>query len=391
MAMRISLNPDTHKSFSFDANCKELDACLSRLGNVVGGGAAGNRSFILYVQKGKVAVIAFNTDTYAYMTLGEAAAEGDGAFGFDPQTMQGIIKGRALMSFKFTGSECEFKLVKGRYNGKFVVLPITADQATMVNSAFDAKKRSDDTTLNRDVLDALKEGVALTGIHNVYAPAESILTYLNLTSKGELAVSCFDKHHFGHYALKVEQKGVTFRIAMPSSHFQIIDRMVEGEEAKFLIRPESIRVEGTTFVLILPSTQTEDKNFSIVADYIASLDKPDLACTIDVGKLSTLIDNLFTLHAANASFDLSYKEGGTGLTVTFSTNTGSASESLKITTKKAAKALKAKVEPRIFKDILAIISGQGESSMNIKRSAWVTFVVSAKSGAVARYVCSLAD
>ena len=388
MVMRLSLDPSSQSTFSFTASCKEIDTVLSRLGSVVNMASSGSKSFLVVSYKSKVAILAFNTDTYVYIELGEAKSSGDGAFGFDPTYLQGLVKGRSNMTFTFTGSECEFQLVKGKYNGKLVVLPVTVDQATTVNSALSSKEKVDNTILNRDVLDALKEGISLTSIHDIYSGG-SLLSYIDLTSKGLLTVSCFDQHHFGHYAIKAEQKGVTFKIALPGSHFQIIDKMVGGEEAKFFIKSESVRVEGQNFVLILPASQTEDRNHRIVADYIASLDAPDLLCETDLARLSTLTTNLFTIYSANTSFDLSYKEGTNSLGLTFSTNNGSASDSIQMV-HKAGKSLKVKIEPRVFKDILGLIQGQGQAELSVKKQKWVRIDVSPKSGAFSSFVCALA-
>lgn len=386
MVMRVLLNSAEQSPFSFTSSCKELETALSRLSGVVNTSASGTKNFVVVSLKGKVAVLAFNTDTYAYIELKEATAVEDGAFGFDSQVMLGMIKGRSSMTFTFTGSECEFKLVKGKYNGKFLVLPVTTDQATTVNSALSSKGKGEDTTLARGVLDALKEGLTLTGIKDIYSGG-SLLSYLNLSTKGVLTVSCFDQHHFGHYSRKAEQKGVTFKIALPTSHFQLIDKMVGEDDAKFYIKSESIRVEGHNFVLILPASQAEDKNYGLVADYMASLDKPDLRGMVDLAKLATLTENLFTIYSANTSFELSYA-GAAILGVKFSTNNGSAADSLKIA-EVTGSSLKVKVEPRVFRDVLSLIQSQGEAAISLKKEKWARLDVSPKSGATLSFVCAL--
>jgi len=388
MVTRVTLNPANQKAFSFTADSKELDAVLSRLGAAVGLSSTGSKSFIAIGVKGKVVILAFNTDTYVYIELANASSTGDGAFGFDPVYLQGIVKGRSQLSFTFTGNECEFKLTKGKYNGKFVVLPVTNDQATSVNTALSAKDKGTDTTLNREVLDALKEGLSLTSIKDIYAD-NSLLSYLNLSTKGLFSVACFDQHHFGHYVVKAEQKGVLFKIALPSSHFLTIDKLVGSEDAKFFIRSESIRIEGTNFVLVLPSSQTEDKNYTIVPDYIKSLDKPDFKCTIDLARLTTTVDNLFTIYSANTSFELTFKEGQSMLGVTFTTNHGSASDSIKVDVS-VGKAIKALIEPRMLKDVLTLIRSQGEATLSLKKQKWLRIDLEPTSGATVSYVCSLA-
>jgi len=388
MVMRVSLNPENQKSFSFTVSCKELEVALSRLSAVVSTTSVGVKNFFVVTSRGKVAVLAFNTDTYAYIELAEATSTSDGAFGFDPSHIQGLVKGRSSMEFTFTGSECEFKLVKGKYNGRFVVLPVSQDQATTVNSALSAKDRGEDKVITRDVLDALKEGLALTGIKDVYSDG-SLLSYIDITKGGQLTISCFDQHHLGFYQVKTGLKGEPIRIALPGSHFQLIDRLAGEEDAKFFIKSESIRVEGSNFVLILPASQSDDKNFSIVTDYLASLDKPELLCVVHTGKLATLVDNLFTIYSANTSFDLAFREGASSLAVTFTTNNGSGSDSLPVKVT-SGKSIKAKVEPRLFKDALSILHSQGEVQLSIKTKKWIKFDLTTNSGARSTVVCSLA-
>jgi DNA polymerase III sliding clamp (beta) subunit (PCNA family) len=365
MVMRISLDAEM-TGFTFNITGKELDSAISRVAAVIASSGSNVKNFILLGIKGKVVLLAFNPDTFVYVVLDGGSSDGSGSFGFTSTTMQGVIKGRADLDFTFTGSECEFKLSKGRYSGKFVTLPITTDQVALINNTFNGKKSKADaqgSVLPRHVLDSLKAGISMTAIKDVYTE-QSLLSYMSLSDKGILSVSAFDNHHFGLYKAKVQADGVTFRAALPSSHFLIIDRMVEGEEAKFYIRDENIKVEGDNFMLILPSTQTEDKNYALIASYIKDLDAPQFSCEYDNEKLMSLTDNLFTLHAVNTSFELSHKEGGTSLGVSFTTSNGTASDSLKVVPS-SSKTIKARVDPRVLKDMLPLLKGQSNAVLSI--------------------------
>lgn len=391
MVMKIALNEES-KKFSFHVASKELDNAISRVATVIASSGSSVKNFILLGTKGKLVLLAFNPDTFVYLVLSSGISTSEGSFGFTSTTMQGVMKGRGDMEFTYTGNECEFKLAKGTYNGKFVTLPITSDQIALINSTLNTKKTkaesAEGSVLPRHILDSLKEGISMTSIKDVYT-GNSLLSYMTLNEKGVLTVSAFDNHHFGYFRSKVDSGGVTFRAALPSSHFLIIEKMVESEDVKFYIKSENIRVEGDNFMLILPSTQTEDKNYDLIASYIKDLDKPVYSCGYDNDKLLAITDNLFTLHAINTSFELNTKEGGKNLGVTFSTSNGSASDSLKITPILNA-TVKAKIDPRVLKDVLPLLKGQGTTTLSIIPDKVIRLDCSSKSGATVTLVSALA-
>lgn len=397
MTIKIALSEDI-KKFSFTMASKDLDAAISRASNVVAAAGSNVKNFIIASSKGRILLLAYNPDTYVLMQL-EGKADGDGSFGFSPQVLQGIIKNRAEMEFTFNGNECLFKQTKGKYSGNIVTQPVTSDQITIINTKFQAidKKSKEEkklkihapasTVLPRSVLDVLKEGIAMTGIKDVYTGA-ALLSYMHLSEKGVLTVSAFDNHHFGHYKCKVDAGGLTFKAALPSSHFLIIDRMVEGEEAMFHVMNENIRVEGDNFTLILPSTQTDPKNYDLIASYIKELGKSDFECTYDNDKFTSMADNLFTLHSVNAAFELSHKAKSTNLNVTFNTQNGSGSDAVKVSPT-ISTDIKAKIDPRIFRDVLALFKGQKEATFSIVKDKVVRLSTKTKNGATVTLVSAL--
>jgi hypothetical protein len=220
------------------------------------------------------------------------------------------------------------------------------------------------TVLPRSVLDCLKEGIALTSIKDIYS-GKALLSYMQLDEKGLLTVSAYDAHHFGYYRCKVDAGGMTFKAALPSSHFMIIDRMVEGTEAKFHVQNENIRVEGEGFAMILPSTQVDPRNYDMIPAYLKSLPKePPYRAKFELSKLQQLTDNLFTLHSVNTSFEFSHKKGSDDLDVAFKTTNGSASDSIR-TTIMNGESVKVKLDPRLLRDILNLIKSQSTSAMSI--------------------------
>lgn len=381
---------DTSKKFSCKFDSKELEQAIAKISTVLGSAPANLKNFLLMSSGGKVLLLAYIPDTFVSMTLKSGTAEGDGAFGFTPATIQGIIKSRGEMIFAFSGTEVHYKVVKGTYSGNVITLPITSDQVTQINQNFESKKedkKGEGSVLPRHVLDHLKEGVALTGIKDVYT-GNALLAYMVLGSKGVLTVSSHDNHHFGHYKAKVKAGGITFRAALPSSHFLIIDKMVEDADAKFFIRSQNIRVEGPDFILILPAHQADEKSFDLIGTYIKELGEPSLVCDYDHDKFIALSDNLFALHSVNTSFDITHKKASNVVGVTFNTSNGSAKDSMKVKPS-ISKDVSVKVDPRMLRDILGLLRGQGDVSFSIVKDTVVRLTSKTKSGAEVSLISAL--
>lgn len=377
---------DASAKFSFKFDSKELDAAISKSTAVIAAAASNVKNFILLSSKGKVMLIAFNPDTFVATVLKGAKPIGDGAFGFTSTVVQGIVKGRGEMTFTFSGTECLFKVTKGNYTGKIVTLPITSDQISLVNSTF-KNGDAEASVLPRHVLDHLKEGVALTGIKDVYT-GQALLSYMVLNEKGYLTVSAHDNHHFGHYKVKLKADGITFKAALPSSHFLIIDKMVEDEDAKFFIRSQNIRVEGEFFVLILPANQADPKSFDLISNFIKELKGPVFACDYEHDKFTALADNLFTLHSVNTLFEISHDAKSKQLAVTFNTQNGSAKDSLSVTPT-VSNSVTAKVDPRMLRDLLGLLRGQ-TVNFAIVQDTVIRLSAKTKSGATISLISALA-
>ncbi len=391
MARSIKLSGTADK-FSFTFDSKELDQQIAKVSAVIAQGGQNVKNFLLHSSKKEVVLIAYNPDTFVCVGIKSAKPSGDGAFGFAPATLQGIIKGRGEMEFTFSGTECLFKAMKGNYSGNIVTLPITSDQVSVINQTFKVKdddKKAEASVLPRHVLDHLKEGVALTGIKDVYT-GNALLAYMTLNDKGILTVSSHDNYHFGHYKAKVKAGGMTFKAALPSSHFLIIDKMVEAEDAKFMIRTQNIRVEGENFVLILPATQADANNFTLIGNFIKDLDKPDFECSYEHDKFAGVADNLFTLHSVNTYFEITHTKGTKLLNVMFKTSNGSAKDSVKITAS-TSETVSAKVDPRMLRDLLALLRGQKDVTMSINKDKVMRIHATVKSGASINLIAALSS
>lgn len=377
--MALNFAFDKAKKFKFTAQCRDLEQTLSKINGILGTSASQTKNYFL-VGKGKqLCVVAFNQDTFCAVRVPNATSESDGAFGYELTTMLGIIKGRAAMDFDFTGNDLQFKLAKGKYSGSIVTLPVTDEQAGYAGAMFTAaeKKGASKNALSRDLLDTLKEGIAFTSIKDVYNSTD-LLSHITFTSKS-IQVSAFSQHHFALYTKKVKDCP-QFRVALPVSHFNAINRLSENDDkdAAFILRPESIRVEGKSFLLVLPATQTEESNFDLVQNFLKN--KTDFGYVIDYDhkKLTTLVDNLITLNAANTAFDIALK--GDSLQFTFVTPSGSASDSFKVKKAKSkSDAAKASIDISLLRDLIGLAANLKESQLCMSDKL-LAFKGAAKSG-----------
>ena len=348
-------------AFSFTANCKNLEATLKKVVAVMS--TTTSPSYFLASDKKRVYVVGISGDTFVRIALHEVKADVDGAFGFKQEDLVGLIKNRNDLVFSFNGQVCEFKQVKGSYKGNIVVNPITSDQSSSCDAFLSGKAKAD-VVMPADLLSLVKSGLAATNIKDVYQNT-TLLSYITLDKKGNLEVSSFDSQHFGLFQLGSGIKGLEFKAAVPASHFSLIDQIAAGQDSKFTVSGGSLRVEGKGFTIVLPSTQADDAAYTMVASFVTSLDKPSHTCNLDLSQLTTITDNLCTLYNANTSFVFAAKESSSNLSVSFTTPSGTASDMMKVTTAKTAKAFKASVDPRLFKDVLSLARFIGTPSLQV--------------------------
>ena len=382
MNIKISAKPT---KFKFVVESKELDTAISKVVAVVTGqGNTSVKGFLLVAQTEKLFVVGYSADTYIVIVLRSGVPEGVGSFSFNHQTLQGLIKNRGEMEFSYLGQDIAFKSTKGKYEGSVHSEQFTEEQASVINAELSRGKNDvHNAVLPKNVLASLKEGVNLTAVKDVFT-SEALLSYLTLSEKGFLNVSSFDKHHFGLYTSKVESKGLSFKVALPSSHFNMIERMAEAEDVKFYVRAESLKVVGDNFSMILPSTQTDEKNYTLIKGYLKELEASTFGCTIKIEALANIVANLFTLHTAkaNAIFDLSHKSGGTSLGIKFSTATGSAGDAIKATDVNSSASMAAQIDPRILKDIIALLRSNTDCVLSIVPSRVIKLECTTKLGHV---------
>lgn len=333
----------TQKAFSFSADCKALEQSIKKVSTVVGGQQA---AYFIGVAKGALYVLALSADSFVMLTVPNSETSSkEGIFGFDISVLPGLIKNRSVMEFKYAGTDCQFTQVKGKYSGKINTIGVTDDQLSQIATKA-SEKASGTVKLTSEQLAAIKQGLQATGVKDVYQNT-TLLSYVVLKA-GKLQVSSFDAQHFGYFNCKCE--GADFRAALPQTHFSVIDQLAAGGDMQISITNNGLRARGKTFLVTLPATQSEDRHFTLVSDFIKSLSKPVYEAEVDVESLTAVADNLFTLYNANANFSIKAK--GDIFTLGLSAASGSASDSIKV--KGAGKEIKLSVDPRLLMDILSL-------------------------------------
>jgi hypothetical protein len=384
------------KPFEFTANSKLLETSIQKCTAALGASWASSKAFIFLASKSKeVYLSALGADGISILIqLKGVKANQEGAFSFTPGSMLGVIKNRGDMVISATKTQdCEFKSVKGKYSGKFQLLPITDDVVSLFETTFNIAKEKESQSLEiqPDLLQSLKDGLALTSVKDVFNENSLLYSYIEL-NKGSLTISCFDNHHFGLYKHKVKYKGDNTKITAPLQHFQLVERLATEadksvEKVLFTLRKRSLVAESNSFFVVLPLTQSDPKNFNLIPDFLAGLKKPDFLAELNCATLSNIVDNIFTIYDANTSISFEYK-GKQELKLTSSTNIGEASDVLKVHSKND-NSIVVKTEPKVLKDLLSLVKLQDLCSFRIYKGKCITIQLVTKSEAEVTYVCSL--
>lgn len=340
----------THKAFEFSAEGKSLDAAISRINQGISVGA-GSPVMILASVKKKVKLIGMVQDAFVMLDLPNATAQSDGCFAFTAQDLQGVVKGRPVLDFKYNGNEISWS--KARYSGSLATIKITEDQDNTIQKFLDEEDGAI-TQLPGKAIVALQSAIAASSINDVVGDTK-MLSYVVLDKSGKLSVSSFTIQHFSIVEVDAGCLGCEFKIALPQVYFAIIKTISDGQDSKFYFSKASIKVVGKGFNLVMPSTQSEDHHFSMVKTFVEALGKPTYTAKFSPGDLKSIIGNLFTLFKTSSFFEFTAKAKSQAIAVKLSTTTGSAADEFEVRSK-SKEAMRSVVDPRLFSDILRLVT-----------------------------------
>ena len=357
----MSLKMLQSKSFSFTLPTKNIELALKKV-NAVAGASGNAMSLFLSSDGSTLSILAVNSDCFARVEV-EAKVEGAGCFGLDSQNLVGIIKGRSDMAFNFNGSECQFKQLKGKYNGHLVTQPLTKDMAGLLETYLAPNEKSG-SNVPGELMALIGDGLKATAISDVYQ-GTTLLTYIQMDGR-ILKMSSFATQHFAFYQVPADFPKVKISIALPANYFSVINAVSEGSASKLYMNTSNIRVQGKGFLVILPSSQVEEKHFETVEGLLSTLKKPEFACKYSSSAFSVAVENLISLYSTNTNFELASSKDSTRLEIKFTTQNGAASDAIDITAKKNSKPFKASVDPRLIKNVVSVVSScDGEPILSI--------------------------
>lgn len=362
------------KPFKFSAASADLSAAIRKVVSVVAAGAS--PSYSIAGTNGKLYVIGIAGEYKASVQVANASSESEGIFGTELEYLEGVAKGRNVLDFEFEGKQCNFKAVKTKYSGHLVTTSIAGDVLTAVDDLLDS--RSGKTAISSDLLAAIQASLALSSIKDVYH-GTNLVSYIQI-EKGKLRVSCFDAQHFAMATVRI--KAPDMRLAIPASQFAVLNNLSDGTDVKMNVSSSGLSVSGKTFNAVLPATQSEDKHFRMVYDFVKALPEPDYTCHYDYESLAGVTDNLMALYKVNTTFSLSSRKSE--LNIALSSAVGGASDSLKVASAKGE--FKAQVDPRLFKDVLDLAKTLQETSLSVSKRV---FLIAGKSDDIElNLVCS---
>jgi hypothetical protein len=329
----------SRKKFSFSVDAQSLEQSIKKVSAI--NNAA---TFFIVIYRKSVCIASLSNDTFVLLNVPNATTSDEaGVFGFDAEILPGLIKGKSILDFNFTGSECTFKQVKGKYSGKIVVTDVSDDQLSQLTMHV-SEKTVDAVKMPSEVWSSIREGISSTAVKDVYQ--NTILTSFVKIADGKLQVSSFDHQHLGYYSCKASN--LEFKIALPQTHFSMIERISSGMDTKFAVSKAKIRAQGNGFIVVLPATQVEDSGFDMAYGLIKSLQKPEYECILETEKLLSTVSNIYTLYSNNVNFVVTAKNDV--LSISLSTASGSASDSMRVKT--TSTSCKFSVDPRLYMDVL---------------------------------------
>ena len=348
------------KPFKFSVASADLSVTIRKVVSVV---SAGNSpTYAIAGTNGKLYVVGIAGEYKASVQVPNASSDSEGIFGAELEYLEGVAKGRNILELEFDGKQCNFKATKTKYSGHIVAVSLAGDILSAVDDLLDS--RSGKTSISSELLAAIQASLAMSSIKDVYH-GKNLVSYVQI-EKGKLRVSCFDAQHFAMATVRI--KAPDMRLALPASQFAVLNNLSDGTDVRMSVSNSGLSVSGKTFNAVLPATQSEDKHFRMVYDFVKALPDPEYSCNFEYESMAGVADNLMALYKVNTTFSLSGKKGSE-LGISLSSAVGGASDSLKVSNSKGE--FKAQVDPRLFKDLLDLSKTLKDTSLVVSKRVFL--------------------
>lgn len=348
--------------FSFECNAKTLSAAISKAVAISSFGNSGDseKHHFIIAHKKQLYVIGYSSETFICVEVG-AEVSGNGAFGFVPQILNGLIKNRNDLKFTFD-KHLTIKAAKGKYSANLNTLDVNDDHIPHIHRELRFKSKSSASSMSGPLLERVRQGIRLTDLKDYYND-EQILSAIRVR-KNVLDISSHDNFHMAYFRTKVKAEN-DFELAIPVMTFKLLDKFIsdEKEEADFFLDSKSLRITGKTYMVSLPPVQVDSDYFDRVPGYIKSLERP-IAQLKFSGKAISTVDNMFTISEEESRLALSVSPKGT-VSLSLSTENGKISDAFKTDVGKLDEKLDFMIDPRIFADLFGKTRDRKEVPMRL--------------------------
>lgn len=343
--MKLSTKP----TLSFTAKVKDLQTAIQKVLSITQfvDCLDTERQHIMAVADGKAYIIGITPDAFAMVQIEASEVGKDGSLVFQPDLVQGLIKGRDELAISADKSNLIMAALKGRYNATTELSLLEEADVMRIKNAFEGSKAK---KLKSDVIAAIRTGVKAAELTNFYSD-EVILAMIKISEKG-VVVECADNFHVSRYQDKTPSK-VALRFAIPTKTFGLIDRFIGETDAQFALDGQQLRVQGEGYIVSLPETQIDDDVFGIVGSYINSLKKAQTVLKFDPSAMK-VVDNMFAIVADDTRMTM--QVGGKAVKVNLTTKSGTVSDAFKAEVE--GKTRSVHIDPRIFNDLFKKVQGK---------------------------------
>lgn len=361
MDLKISKKTDV----SFTCIAKNLEQTLGKALS----STTGTPTCVLLCSNKKLYVSAISDETFALLVVPNSETSDTGTVAINASLLSGVIKGRATLTFWVKERTLEFKAVKGKYSGKIEINQLEDEKFDLIKTNLERDEKATPIELDSESITMMKKGIALTSIHDVYKVDNVLLKYILINGK-KVSISTNDNYHFGIFESKVKSKQ-DLKLAVLASYFGIVDKLAEEEPVTFHLGGTRVQVESKDFLVNFPASQTEEVNFTLVAEYLKGLPKPTASFEMEIEKISTVTANLAVLASPNTTYELNYSSSNKVLKVTLNSVRGKASDSFKVTPIEG-KDVSCRIEPKLFLDIMSVLKA-GKTETYIYRDKSIVF------------------
>lgn len=360
------------KKFQLTVKCSSMVQVLNRVDLVTKFSEADDsltNVHLIVACEGQVFVIGRTPDTFIAHWVENATSSSDGAFNVDPKQLKGLIDKRDEVILDFDGSAVTVTATKGKYTAVFKTKALSVEQIPLVQEGLrhhvDSGHRIDG-----DIMAMIRQGISLTKIKDVYTPSSPVIC--RIVSNGEgLTVSTMTHWHASRFSAALPKSGKKkdskreFRFSLSVQMFDLLSRVIDGQDAQFSADVASFSAEADSFVLVLPPIQSSDSDYSVIDEFFESLKSKPLIQAVFSSGLSSALTNIGSFVGKKEKPSLTLTVGPKNASVSFSNDAGSVSDSIKIKSSSVDSKIPVRMDYTLLCEILKLLpesaSGQAFS------------------------------